>query len=821
MVIVFHFVSLHLINMKVFQSTLSCFMERLVLTAVFAFPATWSGIAQDTGVPPWQVIGPGGGGGVLKPTISPLDENFVITHCDMTALYVSHNGGSAWKMKNLYNVPEDIEFDPFDAGTVYVATKGFLYSEDRGSGISMLLQSVDKGETWRIVYPEVSKARKAERIQSTTLLPSDLIPGALNGTIQKVKVDPEDNHRIYLGMTPLVDYMARSDKQDTARAMLVRSDDRGNSWKVIAYLPGTRILGIFPDHSTQRVLVCTDQVCIRIDETTGLKQEIPLPAKNVIAVEGGADKSETLLYLQSEIRIVNGKMQGGMYTSNDFGATWISANPGLPEKTAPGSVPEFRQGLAVCANSPQTAYISFDNPEINTEGKTEIIYSIYKTSNAGKTWRPVMLSSTPGGYITGNFAGSWMEESFDPGWGGSPIDLGVAPGNPDVCYAGDNGRGYKTTDGGKTWTQVYSHNNPDGSYSGTGLHVTTCYGIHFDPFDKNHFFVCYTDIGLFHTFDGGKSWFHSLDGVPRDWQNTCYQVAFDPDVPGKVWSVWANAHDLPRAKMFGPAGFGFFQGGVAVSTDGGKSWNAQNSGIPANSVCTNILIDPSSPPQSRVLYASVFGRGIYVSQNDGRTWKEANQGLGNNLFAWELRHASGRVYALFTRGSEKGRPVHGAIYYSDNQAVSWQALTLPEGVNGPHDLLIDSRNPAHLYVSCWPYNVKGTDRFGGVIRSKNGGITWQTIFDERVRVNSAGMAADSSLIYINTFQNAAYRSTDAGSNWQRIEGYRFKWGQKAIPDVHHPGMLYLTTYGGSVFYGPDAGIPDAADDITNMPENWW
>ena len=32
----------------------------------------------------WKVIGPGGGGGVLKPTVSPFNENFVMTHCDMT-----------------------------------------------------------------------------------------------------------------------------------------------------------------------------------------------------------------------------------------------------------------------------------------------------------------------------------------------------------------------------------------------------------------------------------------------------------------------------------------------------------------------------------------------------------------------------------------------------------------------------------------------------------------------------------------------------------------------------------------------------------------
>ncbi len=62
---------------------------------------------------------------------------------------------------------------------------------------------------------------------------------------------------------------------------------------------------------------------------------------------------------------------------------------------------------------------------------------------------------------------------------------------------------------------------------------------------------------------------------------------------------------------------------------------------------------------------------------------------------------------------------------------------------------------------------------------------------------------------------------DFGENWNRIEGYRFKWGQRPVPDPNHPGMLFLTTYGGSVFYGPAEGVKGAADDITNMPENWW
>ena len=416
-----------------------------------------------------------------------------------------------------------------------------------------------------------------------------------------------------------------------------------------------------------------------------------------------------------------------------------------------------------------------------------------------------------------------MEKSFDPGWGGNPIDLGVAPGNPDICYGGDNGRGYKTSDGGKTWEQVYSHNNPDGSYTSSGLDVTTCYGVHFDPFDRNHYFICYTDMGLFHTFNGGKSWHHAITGVPRDWQNTCYQVAFDPDVKGRVWSAWANAHDLPRTKMFGGNGFTNYGGGIALSEDSGNSWVKSNSGMSENSVCTNILLDPASPVDSRILYVSMMGKGIYKSVDGGKSWRESNNGLDKPMFAWQLRmNSKGRIFVLFARGLKNDKTVDGAIYYSDDNAGSWTKLVLPEGVNGPHDLLPDPKDPSVMYLSCWPHTINGVDRDGGVLKTEDGGTSWKNVFDDRVRVNSAGMDPDSpEAIYINTFQNAAYRSNDAGNSWNRIEGYRFKWGQRAVPDINNPGMLFLTTYGGSVFYGPAAGVPGAGDDIINMPEGWW
>ena len=37
------------------------------------------------------------------------------------------------------------------------------------------------------------------------------------------------------------------------------------------------------------------------------------------------------------------------------------------------------------------------------------------------------------------------------------------------------------------------------------MDVTTAYGVHFDPFNRQRLFITYTDIGLFRSEDGGES----------------------------------------------------------------------------------------------------------------------------------------------------------------------------------------------------------------------------------------------------------------------------------------------------------------------------
>ena len=56
-----------------------------------------------------------------------------------------------------------------------------------------------------------------------------------------------------------------------------------------------------------------------------------------------------------------------------------------------------------------------------------------------------------------------------------------------------------------------------------------------------------------------------------------------------------------------------YQGGVAVSADSGRTWKKSNSGMPENSVCTSILLDPP-PRQDQELFMSVCLTGEYINR---------------------------------------------------------------------------------------------------------------------------------------------------------------------------------------------------------------
>jgi len=773
----------------------------------------------------WKIIGPGAGGGVFIPTISPFDTNLVFSKGDMTGAFVSYDGAKNWKLFNLMSVVQDFEFDPSDSGMIYAASRGYLYDEDRGSGLSMLYRSVNRGRTWKVIYPEIEKMKPLEKLQSNSFLPSGLLKDIPDGSIDIIRVDPSENNNLYLGLSPLRPYIGTIPENIPAMTFLMESKNKGGDWKLLAKIPGTSMLGIFPhcvENEKDEITVVTDEMCVKVNRLTGKISNLKPPYGKFIKAEGGRLSGKSILYVISDLdRDPEGKFAGGVYRSDDGGVNWIEANGDLIRNIPAGNTPIIR-AIAVCETRPEIAYLSITtHPKNKIDAKVKVRYEIFRTENSGKSWKTV-YSANSVEVLTRNFNDSWLNRNYGPGWGGDILTLGVAPSNPDICYATDFGQAYKTSNGGKTWNQVCSKNNTDSSVTSSGLDLTCCYGVIFDPFDKNHMIISYIDIGLFHSFDGGKSWKQLVTGIPEDWVNTCYHITFDPAVRGKVWSTWANKHSLPRKSQFGDGLFYGYNGGVAFSEDGGRTWQKYNRGLPDNSISTDLLLDPSSPENARILYVSTFNQGIFKSKDGGKSWTSSGKGLKDNCYAWELRMAGKRIYLLCVRGWKGETSLDGSLFYSDDGAENWIEAKLPDGVTAPSDLLIDPDDPRHMFLSCWPKHNDNADICGGVYVTNDGGTSWKQCFDERIRVFAASFdPGNTHRVFINTFQNGAYFSNDRGQSWNRIMGYRFKWGHCPVPDPNTPGMLYLTTYGVSVYYGPATGVSEEFGRIENIPESWW
>jgi photosystem II stability/assembly factor-like uncharacterized protein len=752
-----------------------------VTATLFAAPRTGPAPRLDQ----WKVVGPGGAGGMFLPTISPHDPNIVLQHCDMTGSYISLDGGESWRMFNLRGVTTAFAFDPGKPNVIY-------------TGSAVLWRSEDTGKTWSMILPDPKK-NTVERMRDDHAAPviSSDDPAYLpRHYVKFIAVDPSDSKRIYVAMTGRSPISSRT--QAPATTVLLGSTDYGKTWSRLKEFPGEQVQLIYMLAGKPGVNVITDSGVNVF--ANGQWQRFDLPGgQKIRSASAGTQGGAAYLYATTSD-------PGGLYVSKDGGRTW--------GKSTLLSGDLRLQAIACSSKNAATAYVGFA-----AAGRGEArFYGVAKTTDAGKTWAVSYQESTE---PTSNVEHSWVADFYG---GAGPIrDIFVAPTDPNVVHLTDScPRAIRTTDGGRTWRDVIAAGRGKDrwgrdKWATTGFDVTTCYGIHFDPFNPRNQFISYTDIGLWKSNDGGQSWMSSITGIRHHWDNTTYWVEFDPKVRGLMWGGFAQTHDLPRPKMWRQKKPDTYQGGLAISKDGGDHWIVAD-GLPETPV-THIVLDPDSPVGSRTLYATGFGKGVYKSTDDGKTWTAKNNGIEQKQpFVWRITRAkNGTLYLIVSRGAEDatfGGPGDGALYKSTDGAENWVRMKLPEGVNGPTGLNLDPEDNSRMYLSAWgvPY-AKGIDG-GGVFLSTNGGETWKPVFTDSQHVYDVTVdPRNPNVIYNCGFENGAYRSADRGATWKRIKGFNFKWGHRVIPDPQDASKVYITTFGGSVWHGPAEGDPKATDDI--------
>lgn len=273
---------------------------------------------------------------------------------------------------------------------------------------------------------------------------------------------------------------------------------------------------------------------VSLDQFKNLKPRNIGPAGmsgRIVAIDA-VHKNPSIIYV--------GAASGGVWKTENFGADW---NPIFDEQPL-----QNIGSLAIQQSNPSVIWVG--TGEGNPRNSLNIGEGIYKSLDAGKTWKRMGLEKTR----------NIHRVVIDPV---NPNTVYVAAiGNP---YAPHAERGiYKTTDGGETWNRILYVND-----------TTGCAELVMDPSNPNKLIASMWQHyrqpwkmtsggpggGMYITIDGGKNWkrLSESDGMPKGNLGRI-GIAFSRSMPSRVYAkIEATKNGLYR------------------SDDGGFKWTLINS----------------------------------------------------------------------------------------------------------------------------------------------------------------------------------------------------------------------------------------------------
>jgi photosystem II stability/assembly factor-like uncharacterized protein len=346
------------------------------------------------------------------------------------------------------------------------------------------------------------------------------------------------------------------------------------------------------------------------------RQVGPFRGGRALAVEGIPGEPGTYYF---------GAVAGGVWKTTDGGSNWTP----LFDKEAISSI----GAIAVAPSDHNIVYVG--TGEAALRGNISYGAGVYKSVDAGKTWKNIGLTDTRhigalivhpknadivlvaalghafgpnqerGIFRTTDGGKTWMKVlSKDQDTGG--IDVVFDPHNPSVVFAtlwqarrqpwffasGGPGSGlYRSEDGGATWKRLEGNGLPEGILGRIGVSVSGA--------DSNRIYAMIEakEGGLFRSEDGGTKWARvNEDGRFRQRAWYFSKIYADPKAPDTVYVLNTGLfRSVDGGKSFTllPARHGDHHGlwidpdnpqrianandgGASISTDGGKTWTTQN-----------------------------------------------------------------------------------------------------------------------------------------------------------------------------------------------------------------------------------------------------
>ncbi|MFC1731543.1 WD40/YVTN/BNR-like repeat-containing protein [candidate division KSB1 bacterium] len=417
--------------------------------------------------------------------------------------------------------------------------------------------------------------------------------------------------------------------------------------------------------------------------------------------------------------------------------------------------------------------------------------SVWKTTNAGMTWSPVMDNA--GTSSVGAVAVSESDHNV------------VYAGMGEHCLRGNISHGdgvYKSTDAGETWNHtgltesrqigkiIIHPDNPDIVYVAALGHVYAPPGE-----DRG-------ENGVFRTTNGGATWEEVLP-APNE-TTGAVDMVFDPKNPriiyATMWEVFRTGYSMSSG---GPGS------GMYKSTDAGTTWKRlEGGGLPEGILGRiGIAVAYTNP---NVVYAMVEADdgGLFRSDDAGNTWQKMNEERNLRQRAWYYTHiyadpkSENTVYVLNT-----------GMYKSIDNGRTFSRIGT--GIHGDHHALwLNPDDPDQM--------IGGND--GGANVSRDGGLTWT--HSQHPTPQFYGVHTDNEIpynIYGAQQDNSTVKMSSRASGPSQTNFYAVGGGESGhiVPDPINHNIVYAGSYGGLITrYDHATGFSQNIQAWPDNPMGW-
>ncbi|MFO7867134.1 MAG: hypothetical protein R6V02_10045 [Candidatus Aminicenantes bacterium] len=518
-----------------------------------------------------------------------------------------------------------------------------------------------------------------------------------------------------------------------------------------------------------------------------------------------------------------------IYKTTDAGATWTQLKGGLPEGML------GRIGLDVYLRNPDIVYAVIENankPGMSDEERYQELQNdlsssgmidgeVYRSDNAGETWRKVSPDDQSIGGAPGYYYGKII----------------IDPNDPDVVHV-LSAASWGTYDSGKTWERRPLTLGGDD------------HALWIDPRDSNHMWLGY-DHGMGFTYDGGKNWHHP-DNLPLA---QFYAVGLDMSYPYRIaggtqdngsllgpstkrgdepiyFEDWSrvgggdgmyNEFDWKTNRyLYNESQFGVIQR-LDLKTGERKDIGYRHEDPEMRwNWCSPIVVSPHNPD---VIYHA--GNKVVRSPFRGETWEVISPDLSTNNpeFLTTGKGGDGNIQyctitafdesplveGLFWAGTDDGN-----VWVSKDGGENWTQLN--EKVTGNPGYWVSRITPSNhragtAYLSYTGYRRDDFRAF--LYKTDDYGQTWTSLAaglpDEPVNVIRE--APDNpNVLFVGT-EFAVYVSIDRGKTWSRMKG---DMPTQPVHDIKiHPREkeLLVATHGRGFFVTDISWIEKLGSDV--------